>query len=74
MGATREQMVLLYIARVCSTVEYGAQVYGAVLNKVQSKEIEGIQVQCLHIILGCESRSYARNLASIEIFSYSMAG
>ena len=35
-GATISNLVDLYIARVRTTVEYGAQVYGTVLNGKQS--------------------------------------
>ena len=55
LGATTEQMLSLYIARVRATVEYGAHVYGALINGVQSKEIEGVQTRCLQIILGSHS-------------------
>ena len=34
-GASIDQLVSLYIARVRATIEYGAQVYGAVLNETQ---------------------------------------
>ena len=56
-GASSEQLLTLYIARVRSTVEYGAQVYGAILNGAQSLEIERVQLRCLQIVLGNQSRS-----------------
>ena len=51
-GASSDQMKALYIARVRATIDYGCQVYGVLINGVQSSEIESIQSRCLQIILG----------------------
>ena len=51
-GASIDQLVTLYIARVRSTVEYGCQVYGTILNGAQDKMVEDIQKKCCQIILG----------------------
>ena len=67
VGASTSQLVSLYIARVRATIEYGAQVYGAVLNGAQAKVIEDVQTRCLQIILGKSSLSYNKNLASLEL-------
>ena len=56
-GATTDQMVALYIARVRQTIEYGAQVYATLINGVQAEELESIQRKCLQIIRGASSES-----------------
>ena len=69
VGADRDQLVSLYIARVRATVEFAAQVYGTVLNAGQSDAIEKIQRRCCQIILGPQSLSYARNLQTLGLES-----
>ena len=64
-GASTDQLVALYIARVRGTLEYGAQVFGTVLNASQSDELEAVQVKSLQIVLGSASSSYARNLEAL---------
>ena len=66
-GASRDQLLALYIARVRSCVEFGAQVYGAVVNISQSDTIEAVQSKALQIVLGSASRSYAKNLATLGL-------
>ena len=66
-GATREQLVSIYVARVRSTLEYGAQVYDCVLNESQSNELEAVQRSCLQLILGGDSRSYSSNLSALGL-------
>ena len=61
-GANVEQLVELYIARVRGTIEYGAQVYGPLLNAGQDEELEGLQRKCVQIVLGPRSKSYRSNL------------
>ena len=58
---------MVYIARVRSVIEYGAQIYGFLLNGRQSDELEQLQVKCCQIILGANSRSYEKNLAALEL-------
>ena len=48
-------------------MEYGAQVYGPLMNQSQSDEIEAVQVKALQIVMGENSRSYARNLAALSM-------
>ena len=66
-GASPVQLAQVYTARIRSTVEYGAQVYGCCLSKGQSNEIESIQIRCLQIILGAQSRSYRANLDAVSL-------
>ena len=66
-GASQDQLLALYIARVRSTLEYGAQVYHNVINGVQSEELESVQLKCLQIVRGRTSESYARNLCVLEL-------
>ena len=42
-GASRDQLVSIYIARVRSTLEYAAQVFDPLLNESQLIEIEAVQ-------------------------------
>ena len=58
VGADEDQLLALYIARVRGTIEYGAQVYGAVVNKSQSNVLERVQIRCLQIVRGAKSSSY----------------
>ena len=67
VGATIEDMKDLYIARIRSTIEDSAQIYGCVLTGVQSARIESVQVRCLQIILGVKSRSYSKNLDLLNL-------
>ena len=64
---TPEQICDVYVARVRTVVEYGAQVYGCVINATQSEELEQLQAKCLQIALGASSRSYAKNLATLGL-------
>ena len=68
-GATKEQLLSSYIARVRSTLESGAQVIDPLLSAVQAGEIEAVQQSCLQIVLGTESRSYTSNMASLGLTS-----
>ena len=68
-GATKEQLVSIYIARVISTLEYACQVYDPLLNESQSLEIESVQRNCLQIILGVSSGSYATNMSVLNLSS-----
>ena len=61
------QMVTMYIARVHSTLEYCCQINGGLINDAQSKLIEEVQVRCCQIILGVRSKSYAKNLAELDL-------
>ena len=66
-GATKDQLVCIYIARVRSTLEYAAQVWDTIINESQSSEIESVQRKCFQIILGGSSGSYASNLISLGL-------
>ena len=66
-GASPKQLSDVYVARIRGVIEYGAQVYGCVLNKSQSQAIEAIQARCLQIVLGKQSRSYRANLALLDL-------
>ena len=66
-GASEDQLLALYIARVRQTVEYGAQVYGVVVNQSQSNALERVQVRCLQIVRGTNSSSYAKNLTALGL-------
>ena len=66
-GADVPQLVSLYTARVRTTIEYGCQVYGGLINAAQSKVLEDVQVKCCQIILGGRSSSYSRNLVTLEL-------
>ena len=68
-GASKEQLVSLYISRVRSTLEYACQVYDPLINESQSLEIEAVQRNCLQIIMGVSSRSYNSNLSSLGLSS-----
>ena len=68
-GASEQQLLSLYIARVRSTVEYGAQVWGTVLNGSQSDLLEGVQTKSLQIILGTRSKGYERNMLFLGLNS-----
>ena len=72
VGADRAQLICLYVARVRSTVEFGAQVYGPIVNAGQSEALEAIQRRCCQIILGPESLSYARNLLTLGLETLEM--
>ena len=66
-GADQDQLLDLYIARVRNTCEYGAQVFHCLLNASQEEDLEGVQRKCVQIILGCKSKSYSENLATLEL-------
>ena len=68
-GATQEQLVQLYVARVHSTLEYAAQVYTPLLNASQAMELESVQRKCLQIVLGPKSKSYEDNMATLGLDS-----
>ena len=70
-GATRDQLVAIYIARVRSTLEYACQVYDPLLNESQSLEIEVDQRNCLQIIMGAASGSYSSNLSALNMSTLS---
>ena len=42
-GASREQLLSIYVARVPSTLEYGSQVFDCLLNGSQAEELEAVQ-------------------------------
>ena len=67
IGASVEQLTSVYVTRVRSTVEYGAQVFHPLLNESQSKEIEEIQRKSLQLILGAKSRSYEANMLTLGL-------
>ena len=54
-------------ARIRSVLEYGAQVWGAVINGLQSKAIENCQMKALQVILGAQSSSYSVNRAKLSV-------
>ena len=66
-GANIKQLTTLYTARVRSTLEYGCQVYGGLINGAQASVLEGVQMKCCQIILGELSASYAKNLATLDL-------
>ena len=66
-GASTDQLLSLYLARVCSTLEYSAQVYSPLLNASQEKEIEAVQWKCMQIILEASSTSYRENLCNLGL-------
>ena len=61
----------IYIARVCSTLEYACQVYDPLLNESQSLEIEAVQRNCLQIIMGAASGSYSSNRSTLNMSTLS---
>ena len=71
-GANRDQLLSLYVARVRSTLEDGAQVYDCLINESQAEELECVQRNCLQIILGRQSRSYSANLSALGLTSLSL--
>ena len=66
-GANKEQLLALYIARVRSTLEYGAQVFGALINASQSDVLEAVQLKSLQIVLGRFSKSYVENMGALGL-------
>ena len=66
-GASPDQLAVVYVAHVRSTIEYACQVYGGLLNQAQSEEIESIQRKCLQIVLGRDSTSYRENLSKLKL-------
>ena len=68
-GASREQLLSIYVARVRSTLEYGSQVFDCVLNGSQAEELEAVQQRCLQIVMGSSSGSYRSNLSSLGLVS-----
>ena len=66
-GASREQLLSVYVARVRSTLEYGSQVFDCLLNESQAEELEAVQQMCLQIIMGSSSGSYGSNLSSLGL-------
>ena len=51
-GASSKQLLDLYLARVRSTLEYGAPVFGPLLNGLQSNELEAVQRRLVPFIKG----------------------
>ena len=66
-GASPDQLLPLYIASVRDLLEYSAQVYDPLINESQAAELEAVQRSCLQIVLGCRSRSYAANMAALDV-------
>ena len=66
-GASQDQLLSLYTARVLGTLDYGAQVYGTLLNQSQSDELEAVQMKCLQIVRGQNSESYTKNLVALGL-------
>ena len=70
-GADRAQLLSLYVARVRSTLEDGAQVYECLINESQAEEIECVQRNSLQLIMGSNSGSYSANLAALGLSTLS---
>ena len=68
-GASRDQLLSVYIARVRSTLEDSAQVCHPLLNQSQSDKLEAVQRNSVQIILGADSRSYSANLTTLGLLS-----
>ena len=66
-GASTDQLVQVYIARVRSTIEYAAQVFTPLLNASQVDLIEHVQMKAAQIILGPKSLSYVKNLELLDL-------
>ena len=66
-GAKRGQLLDLYIARVRSTLECGAQVFGAVINMSQAEALEAVQMKSIQIVMGSASKSYVENMAALGL-------
>ena len=67
VGANHEFLLINYYAHIRSVLEYGAQVWGAVINGLQSKAIENCQMKALQVILGAQSSSYSVNRAKLSV-------
>ena len=68
-GASEDQLLCLYIARVRATLDYGAVVYGTMINESQSEELESVQAKCLQIVRGQKNESYSKNLTAMGLVS-----
>ena len=58
LGGTSEQLCLIYLTRVRSTLEFGASILHSGLTKEQSMKVEKVQKKALVIILGSEYQNY----------------
>ena len=67
VGADTDQLLSLYIARVRSTLESGAHVYGTVINGLQATELENVQRKCLQKILGTRSKGYESDMITLGL-------
>ena len=66
-GATRDQLLVVYIARIRSIMDYCAPVYAGLLNGSQVQKLESVQRLAVAIIMGAEATSYAQGLHSLKL-------
>ena len=66
LGATREQLLTVYILRVRSTLEFACPVFHSSLSKEQSHKIEMIQKKAFAIILGQNYQTYENALNTLN--------
>ena len=66
LGATREQLLMVYILRIRSTLEFACPVFHSSLTKDQSNKIEMIQKKAFAIILGQHYQSYENALDTLN--------
>ena len=67
MGATREDLVDVYIKQVRSILEFAVPVWHSSLTSEQRLELKRIQKSAFHIILGQAYTSYSSSLKLLHL-------
>ena len=67
LGGTTDQLVLVYITRVRSVLEFAAPVFHSGLTKHQSSQIETVQKKAFAIIRGKDYASYESSLSYLKL-------
>ena len=67
LGGTTDQLVLVYITRVRSILEFAAPVFHGGLSKEQTNQLETVQKKALAIILGKDYQSYEFALSHLRL-------
>ena len=67
MGATREQLLMVYTTRVRTTLEFAAPVFNSSLTQEQNRKIEMVQKKACAILLGSSYTSYESALSQLGL-------
>ena len=66
LGASQNQLLKVYQARIRSTLEFAAPVFSSGLSQEQSKKIEGVQKKAFALILGNNYLNYEAALLCLK--------